>query len=291
MTRSPSASLSNTRTSEWRHPINVSAHQKGGIHDDDTAQKLGFAGGTIAGSLHMEQFPPQLTSHFGDVWWQRGNLSLYFTSATIEGEPVRSLLRPTKNGQANVWMEKEDGTVVLEGSAALGEDRESALRQRLTRVRPATDLRMLADVMVGDVCAPLTTRASDADIDERLAVITEPLPLYTVDSPMLASYGGRVLPFAPLVHLFRAVEPSIVPIKGAYVGLFGAIEIQYLNGPIVSETDYRVSGQVLALSESPKTEIVWFESTLFDSTTNEPLARMIKMDRLMKNASPLWPGA
>ena len=283
-----STQTSASLTSAWRHPINVSAHQKGGIHDDDTAQQLGFAGGTIAGSLHMEQFPPQLLTHFSEDWWQHGNLSLYFTSATIEGEAVQSLLQPAASGQARAWMEKEDGTVVLDGTASLGEDQDSALRRRLTNVRPANDLRMLADVRIGETCASVPTRATDADIDERLAVITEPLAVYTAESPKLAAYGGRVLPFAPLVHLFRAVEPSLVPIKGAYVGLFGAIEIQYLHGPIVSETDYLVSGQVLALSESPKTEIVWFESTLLDAKTNEPLARMIKMDRLMKNASPLW---
>lgn len=38
----------------WRHPINSSADEKGGIHDDETASNLGFAGGTIAGSIHME---------------------------------------------------------------------------------------------------------------------------------------------------------------------------------------------------------------------------------------------
>ena len=279
---------SRTLSSDWRHPINVSAHQKGGIHDDATAQKLGFAGGTIAGSLHMEQFPPQLVAHFGDDWWRRGNLSLYFTAATIEGDAVQSHLQPQGGGQARAWIEKEDGTIVLDGTAYLGEDANSALRRRLADVRPATDLRMLADVRVGATCGALATRAADNAIDERLQVITEPLAVYENLETTKAAYGGRVLPFAPLVHLMRAVEPSIAPVRGPFVGLFGAIEIQYLNGPILSETDYLVSGKALAVSESPKTEILWYEATLFDSETKAPLARMLKMDRLLKNSSPLF---
>ena len=42
-----------------RAPKNSASHLgAGSIHDDATAQKLGFRGGTVAGSLHMEQFPP-----------------------------------------------------------------------------------------------------------------------------------------------------------------------------------------------------------------------------------------
>ena len=48
------------------------------IHDDATAQKLGFRGGTIAGSIHMDQFPPVLVEAFGPAWFETGSLSLAF---------------------------------------------------------------------------------------------------------------------------------------------------------------------------------------------------------------------
>ena len=32
----------------------------GSIHDDATAERLGFRGGTVAGDIHMNQFPPVL---------------------------------------------------------------------------------------------------------------------------------------------------------------------------------------------------------------------------------------
>lgn len=274
--------------SEWRRPVNTSADEKGGIHDDDTAQKLGFSGGTVAGSLHMEQFPPLLVQHFGEDWWRRGSMSLYFKKATFDGDPVRAFFEAESDHRGKLWMENEAGDLVMSGTAALGDDPESELSQRVANVRPATDLRMLTDVEPGKICKPLTVTASNEAIEERLRVITEPMDLYTEHEQENARWGGRVLPVAPFVHLFRGVELEIAPIRGPYVGLYGAIEVQYLNGPIVSNKTYGLQGHALAVSESPKTEVLWYEATLSDPDTNQAVARMVKMDRLMKDASPLW---
>ncbi len=269
---------------EWRRPVNTSADEKGGIHDDETASSLGFEGGTIAGSIHMEQFVPLLVAHFGDDWWRRGGLSLYFTAATMHAQPVRCHLQPTADNRADIWMENEEGVTVMQGTGALGVDDESTLKQRTRDIRPATDIRMFADVAPGVPCAPVPTRAKDASVDERLRVITEPMDCYTDPS----THGGRVLPIAALVHLMRAAEPQIAPIKGPFVGMFGAIEIEYINGPAVAEHDYLAEGEAIGLSESPKTEIIWHKHTLRDAQSGDEVARMIKMDRLLKGASPLW---
>ena len=47
-------------SSELREARNGALEQRGSIHDDATATKLGFRGGTVAGSVHMDQFPPLL---------------------------------------------------------------------------------------------------------------------------------------------------------------------------------------------------------------------------------------
>ncbi len=273
-----------TITGPWRRPKNTSADEKGGIHDDDTAQDLGFQGGTIAGSIHMEQFPPLLVEHFGESWWSQGGMSLYFKAATIDHEPVCCKLEPISTTKARIWMENEAGTLVMEGSASLGDDTDSEVSRRLTACRPPGELLMMADVAIGEPSPPCPVRIPQASIDERLAVITEPMDCY-VDAK---DYGGRVAPIAPFVHAFREVEPHVIPIRGPYVGLFGSIEVQYLNGPVVAERDYLTQGHVVALSDSPKTEIVWYTATLSDPSSGETIARMTKMDRLMKNASPLW---
>ena len=73
----------------FRAPANLAADVRGSIHDDATAQKLGFRGGTVAGSVHMQQFPPLLVRAFGPEWFETGTISTYFRNATTHGEPVR----------------------------------------------------------------------------------------------------------------------------------------------------------------------------------------------------------
>src|SRR5438552_15305624 len=74
----------------YRRPRNLSINVRGSIHDDATAQKLGFRGGTVAGSIHMEQFPPVLVRSFGQRWFETGSLSSYFRKDTTDGVAVRA---------------------------------------------------------------------------------------------------------------------------------------------------------------------------------------------------------
>jgi len=275
-------------TGEWRKPVNTAAHQRGGIHDDDTATNLGFRGGTVAGSIHMEQFPPLLEALFGSAWWQSGTLSLYFKSATIDREPVRCFVGdPETSGpisRAEVWMEKEDGTIIVAGTASCGgHDLDSELRKRLANIRPASDLRILGDMKTGDATAPVGIRVANEFVDRQLTVITEPLECYQ----SATRFDGRVLPMTQIVGAFDPAEQILAkPAKQPFVGLYGGIEIEFINGPVLSETDYDSFGEIVGLSDSPQTEILWREMTL--TKDKQPVARMIKMDRLMKNSSPLW---
>ena len=260
---------SDIRRGAWRQPVNTSADEKGGIHDDDTAQQLGFEGGTIAGSIHMEQFTPLLLEEFGDRWWREGGVSLYFKAATQHRQPVRCLLRCERDTRARIWMEDEQEQTVMTGTAGLGDDPDSEVKRRVGEARPATDIRMFADVEVGRLSDPVPVRIEAGIVDVRLQVITEPLDCYT-DARIM---GGRVLPAVSLVHALRAAEPQIAPIKGPFVGLFGAIELQYLQGPAFAEREYEVVGEALALSESPKTEIIWHRHTLYDKASGDAVVR------------------
>tara|TARA_B100000401_G_C52657033_1_gene648312 strand:- start:403 stop:903 length:501 start_codon:yes stop_codon:yes gene_type:complete len=105
---------------------------EGSIHDDATATELGFRGGTVAGDVHMNQFPPVLLRVFGKEWFERGNLSLNFKNATIDQEKVQVFAEPRKSGEdsVKVWMEREDGLQVAVGSAAIGDHSKSELRQK-----------------------------------------------------------------------------------------------------------------------------------------------------------------
>jgi hypothetical protein len=274
-------------TGEWRRPVNTAAHQKGGIHDDDTATDLGFRGGTVAGAIHMEQFPPLLLEMFGADFWQTGTLSMYFRSATVDREPVRCLTtEPERVGnirRTNVWMEKEDGTIVASGTASCGgHDEKSELRRKLESIRPISELRILKNLKVGARCEDQRCFVEDSFLDAQLGVITEPLSCYKTSN----EFSGRVLPVTQVVRAFDPPEVALITeVEPPFVGLYGAIEIEFINGPVFAETEYKGSGEIVGLSDSPQTEILWRDSILM---TDKPIARMLKMDRLMKNSSPRW---
>nr|QQZ51643.1 hypothetical protein JKL49_12120 [Phenylobacterium glaciei] len=67
------------------------------------------------------------------------------------------------------------------------------------------------------------------------------------------------------IDAMREVETPLFKPDEAFVGMFSAIEVQWLDGPVFMEHDYLADGRLLALSESPKTEVAWFESTLRDA--------------------------
>ena len=274
-------------TGEWRRPVNTAAHQKGGIHDDDTATDLGFRGGTVAGAIHMEQFPPLLLEMFGADFWQTGTLSMYFRSATVDREPVRCLTtEPERVGnirRTNVWMEKEDGTIVASGTASCGgHDEKSELRSKLESIRPISELRILKNLKVGARCEDQRCFVEDSFLDAQLGVITEPLSCYKTSN----EFSGRVLPVTQVVRAFDPPEVALITeVEPPFVGLYGAIEIEFINGPVFAETEYKGSGEIVGLSDSPQTEILWRDSILM---TDKPIARMLKMDRLKKNSSPRW---
>lgn len=271
-----------------RRPVNPAQQAAGSIHNDAVAKKLGFRGGTIAGSLHMEQFPPVLERAFGLRWWETGSLSLYFTNATLHEEPVRcAVCRPGAGDdvQVEVWMDRENGARVCEGTASVGSpDEPTALRTRIANLRPPGDVRILSGLEPGTRMGPVPARVRPEDQVARLAVITEPLEAYKADAP----WGGPIPTPALLARVLRRPESTLALSNArGTVGLFGAIELRNLAGPAFVDREYEASGEVLAVGETPKSEYYWYESELRD-TAGDAVASMIMMLRFMKASSALW---
>jgi hypothetical protein len=295
----PSSPTSSTSTGDgwlcgaWRKPTNNSHHESGTIHDDVTARELGFRGGTIAGSIHMEQFLPLCVQVFGEQWQQHGSLSLYFTHATVDHEAVQARITCDESKQAvekgcvqrKVCMVAETGNAVLEGTVALGVDKNSAVQQRLHKMQslPPAKPRMLARVNVGFSANSLPTIVPQRDIDARLSIITEPRAEFS--DP--AIYGSTVAPLSAAVHAMRVFESTLPVDESAAVGMFGAIDWQYLDGPVFADTPYLVDGRVVAIGESPKTELLWY-SCVLRRMEGTAVARMLLLSRLLKESSPLW---
>ena len=56
------------------------------IHSDELAQKMGQRGGMIAGWTYLDLFPKLFLKTFGQQWFERGSLSIFFTFALMDGE-------------------------------------------------------------------------------------------------------------------------------------------------------------------------------------------------------------
>jgi hypothetical protein len=273
-----------------RRSVNDAHDVRGSIHDDATATKLGFRGGTVAGSIHLELFPPLMLRAFGNRWFERGTLSMYFLNATTDREAVRALVREpefgARNAQVEAWIEREDGMRVGEGSASVGEPSEpTALMHRpLDKFSPG-EFRILRGVKVGDKFDECEVGLTKEDIARRLKSITEPMQWYTKPSP----WGGPIATPASMVHLLYAKPIATLRRKvGAAVGLFGAIELRNINGPVFSDRAYRATGNVVALGQSPKTEYMWFETALDEPQSGKRIAEMRMLLRWMKASSPLY---
>jgi hypothetical protein len=275
---------------QWRRPANPHLHAKGSIHENASAQQLGFRGGLVAGSIHSELFPPLLLKAFGQRWFERGNLSLYFLEPTLDKEEVRAIVSVPPTGvsdvQVQVWAERPNGNRICEGTAAAGEPREpSALLARDLSRFPPGELRILADASVGDQFPTVEVTVSQEEMDRRLELTTDPLPWYRGPSP----WGGAVATTANLVSaMMQPCNAYLLGHKKAQaVGLFGAIELRNINGPVLVGEPYRAAGHVIGLGQSAKTEYLWFEAYM-DNQAGRRTAEMRMMLRFMKASSPAY---
>jgi hypothetical protein len=273
-----------------RQSVNNSKQASGSIHDDATATRLGFRGGTVAGSIHMELFPPLLREAWGQRWFERGTLSLYFMNATTDREPVRAYLRQPPAGvadaQVEAWVLRDDGMQVAQGTASVGDPGvPTALQARpLERFEPG-ELRILANVQKGHRFEPVRVSCSPEEQERRLDVTTEPMDWYRGEG---SPWGKPPVLIAPLVQMLYA--KSVAQVRGGFgaVGLFGAIELRNINGPAHVGEEYTCTGEVIAVGQSPKTEYLWFETGL-DDAGGRRVAEMRMLLRFMKASSSLYP--
>ena len=260
----------------------------GSIHDDETAENLGFRGGTVAGDIHMNQFPPVLLKVFGNEWFEQGHLSLNFRNATIDQERVQVFAaRPEQAGaQTRVWMEREDGMLVCEGTAALGSNEASALRSIDYRPCNPEELRILRRVKPGMSLGEYDVLAkSDKQFDRYdNNLISDPLNWYRYESP----WGGPVAaPCTVLEFLWGSSMRGLGPLVEEATSLFGAMEIAFTNGPMLLDQRYHIETAVVCVGQSPKTEYVWYEQNAFDKSGDLVVTLLIQ-SRAMKASSRLY---
>jgi hypothetical protein len=275
----------------WRRPhqmLNAQVYDShASIHDDATAQKLGFQGGTIEGPTHFSQFAPLCVSLWGNAWFETGCISAHYRNPSFEGEEVQAILAKPEPGQSQckIQMIKRDGTEVLRGTASVGQGASmTALDQRLTELKPLADPVILRDVKLGMKTKRQSVRMDFVQdmgelypfsLEDKLKVITEPSPYYRNDAGPGNPWGRPIIPIEMLSVLFQyRSRDDRLPVKGPAVGLFADQEIRLLRGPLFAGEDYQTEREVVALSGSRRTESLWLRTTVFASD-DLPVAKML----------------
>jgi len=267
----------------FRAPRNRFSEEANSIHNDAVASSLGFKGGTIPGSVHMDQFAPLLLKVYGEDWFVRGDISLYFTQATVDNEQVRCVVEPGDQ-RARLRMYNQQDELICKGTASLNApDAGSELAGRLEAQEPATPgrLRILSEIKVGDEHRDLPVKVTREVLESTLAHITEDLPIYREKG---------VLPPSLVVHMAHMTRTSAMEKLKPSVGLFGALEVRQTAGPLRADVDYLARTHILKLTESPRTENVWYDVTFEDAATRKDVGAMLYCLRFMKGSSPLWTG-
>jgi len=181
-------------------------------------------------------------------------------------------------------MFNEAEALICTGTAsAAAPDGDSEVQTRIRGLRPPSELRILKDVRVGDETHDTPLSVSKEALAKALETLTEPLRLYREND---------VLPPSHVIKLAHQTRPVVhAKIKPGAVGLFGALEVRHYNGPLYAGRDYVADTKVLKLSDSPKTESVWYDVMIREPGSIEVLGSVIFMIRYMKASSPLWTGA
>ncbi len=283
-----------------RRPHQMLAEQEYGghtsIHDDAMAEKLGFRAGPIEGPTHFSQFVPLLAHLWGRTWFERGCFSAHYQNMVVEGEEVRAFVGLPAAGATHTqaWALKADGTPVLEASASVGpEHAQSLLERRLSQLRPPDRLVILADLRVGMTGAEDERVRMDAgqnmgalypfSLEQKLTRITETSSWYSDAST--TPWGRAIIPLEMVSVLAEYTSPRAkFPVKGPAVGLFADQEIRMIDGPLFVGEDYLIRREIVALSESKRTESYWVKTRIYDAAGRTLKAEMLLNHATMKSS-------
>lgn len=271
----------------YRRPAQMLSAQEyddhASIHDDATAQQLGFKGGTIEGPTHFSQIVPLGVAIWGQRFLSDGCISAQYRSAAYTGDQVRAVIeRPATDASVtNVRVERDDGTEILRGTVSVGSGSHTAVDVKLARLEPLDRAVILRDVRPGVKRPRVAVRMGSSDpmgklypfsLADKLRVITETSGWYaSADNP----WGRPIIPFEMISVLANHIADSDPwTVHGPTVDLFSDQEIRLLAGPLFVDEPYEIEREVIALSGSKRTESIWVRTNIFAPGGATPLATM-----------------
>ena len=116
---------------------------------------------------------------------------------------------------------------------------------------------------------------------QKLQKITENHAYYSADNP----WGKAVMPLEMISVLTQYTSgQSGYRTKGPAVGLFAGQEIKMINGPLFVDHEYLLERQIIALSESRRTESNWIMTRVYDAETKVLVAEVILNSATLKDS-------
>jgi hypothetical protein len=200
---------------------------------------------------------------------------------------------PNSSGMVAIFAQKRDGTPVLTGTASLGPDYgETELDKRISKLRPSSQLVILSELRVGQKGAG-NPEAVRMDIDQhmgymypfsnkqKLEKITENHEFYEGDTP----WGGAVIPLEMISVLTNYTsDRSGFRTKGPAIGLFAGQQIKMIDGPLMIGKDYLLEREIIALSESRRTESNWTLTRVLCADSKKLKAEVILNSAILKDS-------
>lgn len=244
----------------YRKLINTAADKKGSIHDDAEAQKLGFRGGFVPGSVVGTATMPAVVAAFGKQWMEGGWYSLTFVSPVYIDDEVHEVA--TRVGDdISLQVLDRDGRLCCNGRAGLGAtipwDPAADGSHGADGVLPGIDIgfEFLPHEFTpaADICLGTVRSAGD------------PTPWFESASP----WGGPIVPPEYLqvvaLHLMREPhQPRIAPVTGVHGPGMWAQHDLAIEAPLFIGHSYTVREKVADKGRSGRTIFLTYEFEVVD---------------------------
>lgn len=249
-----------TYTGEYRQLGNISADSKGSIHDDSAAQKLGFRGGFVPGSVVGTVALEGAIGSLGKGLFEGGWYDLTFVSPVYTDDEVRAVAEPA--GEAfSLRVETRDGRLCCSGRAGVGGELpwpESGM----------PDVTVLPRVEIGTELRGGAFSVTPMDIEPLLRGSAEESPWYRTISP----WRGPIVPPERLQRIALDVSRTIpLQIDGVRQPGMWAGHALVMRAPLLLGRVYKMTERVVDKGRSGRAVFLTYEFRV-TSTSGEEIA-------------------
>ena len=239
----------------FRRLINTAADRKGSIHDDAEAQKLGFRGGFVPGSVVGSAALPAVYHVFGERWFEGGWYSFTFVSPVYIDDEVHEVA--TRSGEdLAIQVVDRSGRLCCNGRAGPGAN---------IPWNPADDGTHGAEgVLPGiEIGHAFKTIEFSPELEVCLGTVDsagDPTPWFRESSP----WGGPIVPPEYLqvkaLHMMREPDqPRLAPVTGVHGPGMWAQHDLAIEAPLFIGNAYTMTERVVDKGRSGRTIYLTYE--------------------------------